>query len=64
MSAATRAFDEMLPARIDRAEIEGSKDITGIQWVFSQGGVTGQVGPTGPLADALNKAGIPWSVAP
>ena len=26
--------------------------------------VTGQIGPSAPLADALNKAGIPWSLAP
>lgn len=39
-------------------------DVTGMEWVFSRGGVTGQIGPTGPLADALGKAGIPWSLAP
>jgi hypothetical protein len=39
-------------------------DVNGIQWVFSRSGVTGQIGPTGPLADALSKAGIPWSLAP
>lgn len=44
--------------------LQNSDDITGIQSVFSRSGVTGQIGPTGPLADALSKAGIPWSVAP
>jgi len=39
-------------------------DVTGVEWVFSRSGVTGQVGPTGPLSDALGKAGIPWSLAP
>ena len=39
-------------------------DVTGIEWVFSRSGVTGQIGPTGPLADALSKAGIPWRPAP
>lgn len=39
-------------------------DVNGIEWVFSRSGVTGQIGPTGPLADALSKAGIPWSLAP
>jgi hypothetical protein len=38
--------------------------VTGMEWVFSRSGVTGQIGPTGPLADALSKAGIPWSLAP
>jgi hypothetical protein len=38
-----------------------SGDVTGIEWVFSR---TGQIGPTGPLADALSKAGIPWRLAP
>lgn len=39
-------------------------DVTGIEWVFSRSGVTGQIGPTGPLADALSRAGIPWRLAP
>lgn len=38
--------------------------VSDVEWVFSRSGVTGQVGPTGPLADALSKAGIPWSLAP
>ena len=42
----------------------GNGDVTGMEWVFSRSGVTGQMGPTGPLADALGKAGIPWSLAP
>jgi len=42
----------------------GNGDVTGIEWVFSRSGVTGQIGPTGPLASALDKAGIPWSLAP
>lgn len=39
-------------------------DVTGIEWVFSRSGVTGQIGPTGPLTDALSRAGIPWRLAP
>lgn len=39
-------------------------DVNGVEWVFSRSGVTGQIGPTGPLADALGKAGIRWSLAP
>ncbi len=39
-------------------------DVNGIEWVFSRSGVTGQIGPTGPLASALDKAGISWSLAP
>lgn len=42
----------------------GNGDVTGMEWVFSRSGVTGQIGPTGPLADALGKAGIPWSLTP
>lgn len=40
-----------------------NRQVTGVEWVFSRSGVTGQVGPTGPLADALSKAGISWSLA-
>lgn len=36
-----------------------NRQVTGVEWVFSRSGVTGQIGPTGPLADALSKAGIP-----
>jgi hypothetical protein len=39
-------------------------DLSGVQWIFSRSGVTGRVGPSGPLADALGKAGIPWWIAP
>lgn len=38
--------------------------ISGVQWEFSPSAVTGQVGPSGPLAAALDKAGIPWSIGP
>lgn len=41
-----------------------NKDVTSIEWVFSRSGVTGRIGPTGPLADALDKAGILWRLAP
>jgi hypothetical protein len=34
--------------------------ISGVTWVFTRSGVTGNIGPTGPLATALDKAGIPW----
>ena len=33
-----------------------------VEWVFTRSEVTGAAGPTGPLADALNKAGIPWRI--
>jgi RHS repeat-associated protein len=39
-------------------------DVASVRWVFSRSGVTGQIGPTGPLADALDKAGIPWTLGP
>ena len=32
--------------------------INSVQWVFSRSSVTGEIGPSGPLASALNKAGI------
>lgn len=48
----------------DLIDMLRSGDVTGIEWVFSRSGVTGQIGPTGPLADALSKAGIPWRLAP
>jgi hypothetical protein len=35
-------------------------DLSGVQWIFGRSGVTGQVGPSGPLGAALDKAGIPW----
>ncbi|HEU5004348.1 MAG TPA: RHS repeat-associated core domain-containing protein, partial [Actinomycetota bacterium] len=38
--------------------------ISGVEWVFSASAVTGQVGPSGPLAEALDKAGIAWSIGP
>jgi hypothetical protein len=38
--------------------------ISGVEWEFSPSGVTGQVGPSGPLAAALDQAGIPWSIGP
>jgi hypothetical protein len=41
-----------------------SGDVSGVRWVFGPSGVTGQVGPSGPLAAALEKAGIPWSIGP
>ena len=38
--------------------------VTGVQWVFTRSDVTGRVGPTAPLAAALNKAGVPWMIVP
>ncbi|NTW40637.1 MAG: hypothetical protein HGA44_12245 [Cellulomonadaceae bacterium] len=39
-------------------------DVAAVEWVFSRSAVTGKVGPTGPLAEALDSAGIPWRLAP
>lgn len=39
-------------------------DVNGVQWVFGRSGVTGQIGPTGPLQAALDKAGIGWTLGP
>jgi hypothetical protein len=38
--------------------------ISGVQWMFSRSATTGLVGPSNPLAQALAKAGIPWSIVP
>jgi RHS repeat-associated protein len=38
--------------------------ISGLRWVFTASNVTGRVGPSGPLAAALEKARIPWSLGP
>jgi hypothetical protein len=34
--------------------------VTSVRWEFSRSPTTGKIGPTGPLAKALEKAGIPW----
>jgi hypothetical protein len=47
----------------DQWLMANNKDVAGIQWFFSRSGVTGQIGPTGPLADALTRARIPWGGA-
>lgn len=36
-------------------------DVSAAQWIFSRSAVTGRVGPSGPLAEALDKASISWS---
>ena len=41
-----------------------SGQVSGLQWVFTASEVTGRVGPSGPLAAALEKAGIPWFISP
>jgi len=38
--------------------------VSSLRWVFTASGVTGRVGPSGPLAAALDKAGIPWFIGP
>ncbi|GLI27912.1 hypothetical protein ARHIZOSPH14_21540 [Agromyces rhizosphaerae] len=39
-----------------------NEEVAGIHWVFSRSAATGRIGPSGPLADALRNAGIPWSL--
>ena len=41
-----------------------NEDVSGVQWEFSPSAVTGRVGPSGPSAAALAKAGIPWLIEP
>jgi len=36
--------------------------VTSLLWEFSASPTTGLSGPTGPLAAALDEAGIPWVV--
>jgi RHS repeat-associated protein len=38
--------------------------VRGVQWIFVRSTVNGQIGPTGPLQAALNKAGISWRLWP
>jgi hypothetical protein len=38
--------------------------ISGVEWMFTRSAATGLVGPSGPQARALAKAGIPWSIVP
>jgi hypothetical protein len=47
----------------DRLLVQSGK-VNSVEWAFTPSGVTGQVGPTGPLADALQKAGIGWTERP
>jgi len=57
---------------IDDLQMQIAKDelllesgrVSGMRWVFSASEVTGRVGPGGPLAVALEKAGIPWHIGP
>ena len=35
-----------------------------VQWAFTQSDVTGGVGPSGPLKEALEQAGIKWYIRP
>lgn len=50
---------EELQIAKDRQLIEQGK-VTSVQWAFTRSGVTGKIGPTGPLAKALTEAGIGW----
>jgi len=44
------------------AELLRDKDTEAksVRWEFSKSPTTGRIGPTGPLREALRKAGIPW----
>lgn len=44
--------------------LANSPRVKSAQWVFTRSDVTGQIGPTAPLAGALDKAAIPWFVEP
>lgn len=43
-------------------DVELMKEGFTVEWIFTRSDVTGAAGPTGPLADALAKAGIPWRI--
>ena len=36
--------------------------VNSVSWEFARSPVTGRVGPTQPLADALDKANISWKI--
>lgn len=42
--------------------LANSPRVKSVQWVFTRS--EGQIGPTAPLAGALDKAAIPWFVEP
>jgi hypothetical protein len=44
----------------DQLLIESGK-VSGVKWIFSPNEY-GDVGPSGPLGDALDSAGIPWEI--
>ncbi|GMA25849.1 hypothetical protein GCM10025864_36080 [Luteimicrobium album] len=44
--------------------MENNPEVGGIEWVFTRSGVTGRLGPTKPLQNALTEARIPWTVIP
>jgi hypothetical protein len=43
---------------------DSNSGVARVEWQFSRSGVTGQIGPTGPLQAALEKAGIGWRLVP
>ena len=45
-----------------KRQLLGNGVVNDVQWQFLWGGVTGQIGPTGPLQAALDKAGIGWGL--
>jgi hypothetical protein len=47
----------------DQLLLESGK-VSGLRWVFNASEVTGRIGPSAPLAAALEKAGIPWLLGP
>jgi hypothetical protein len=48
----------------DQWLLANERRVTSVEWQFSRSSATGQIGPTQPLIDALNNAGIRWSLVP
>jgi hypothetical protein len=47
-------------------ELLGRSDnnVRSLMWVFTRSETTGKIGPTAPLAEALDEAKIPWVINP
>lgn len=58
-------LDKSIQLQIDKdVLLMQNGDVSGVEWMFSRSASTGLVGPSNPLAQALAKAGISWSIIP
>jgi hypothetical protein len=54
----------MAQAEKDAWLLRNSPNVNGVSWVFTRSCVTGKAGPSKPLAQALDHAGIQWWIEP